>query len=44
MTELLEKTFAEYVTATLEDAPDVEAKYNTYAAVLENFIRELERA
>lgn len=44
MTDLLEKAFAEYVTATLEDAPDVEAKYETWSVVLENFIREVEQA
>ncbi len=44
MNELLEKAFAEYVRATLDNAPDVEAKYSTWATVLENFIRRLERA
>ncbi len=44
MNELLDKAFAEYVRATLDDAPDIEEKYNTWATVLENFLRELERA
>ncbi len=44
MNELLDRAFAEYVRATLDNAPDVEAKYKTWAAVLENFLRRLERA
>ena len=42
--ELLDSTFAEYMKAMRNEASDVEVKYKTYAAVLELFIRRLERS
>lgn len=44
MNELLDKVWREYTEAMMTSASDVEEKWRTWEAVLEQFLRRLERS